>query len=845
MICLKSLRKKSNESGIVLLTVVIVSCVMMILVASALDFVKRASDQSYKSYYKQQAYVTAQTTLDAFVGQIDGNANKDTIEHLENLAGSNAVVGVDLDDILAGTGNNAYEFGDCNISLSKNSNVIAITATSTYPGEPSKNGQTQSVTAYVKIDSKNVSQKLESALVTNGVDVPYHNNVHVRGGVTTQKFDGADSKKTWSLICNDDTYEGSCNFNGAMSIGNNFTFKDDPNKSLKGASITVTDFLFPGANNMKVVPRISNATIGTANKSNYLTPGGVYDDMEAAAVNYVNVYGALVDSTMGAGHLYIGTDNGGNPISRTDFYTSAILYGTSGLTSTTLYAKIKDSMNNDYAATPTEKGMDTIVSNFMNGSGNSRGDIKINGNLFCYASDRSELNYCKGDIYISNDTAYEIIIYGNAYVEGNIVLANGAKSGSFQVKGDLIVSPSSQLIVIDSTGATISSTPITAADFTIGSSPVKVDGAVSSAADMEGISTRNARPDPDTDSGTTQKYKYTAEQLLLNDVAAGDKGVVDYLANCKYTLGSSYENNSYTKVPETDVVVPCYKPDGSHDDKTMKFRHFQGQKFINIDQTGSGNLLIEVKDSDVIVFLSSISVNNMNIFVHNTSAPTSTEIDGETIEGHEHSCYIVSDSYLGGGSWDTNFNFSADKLTIMDYDIACHAGVFNGGSVPSEVKCDGGQIINNTDKSASDFGALSSHSAGEYYDLTSNSIIMIISSGTDSSHISFKTQNFAMINANIFAPNASFSLVNCNAKFKMVSKVTGDAEGIEHYGVLGQCIVNDFNPGSGGSNITTVEFYRANPSSVLSYVLHNDKSVNDDYTAYKVIGYSYKSNGIS
>lgn len=837
---MKSLRKKSNESGIVLLTVVIVSCVMMILVASALDFVKRASDQSYKSYYKQQAYLTAQTTLDAFVGQIDGNANKDTKDKLESLANSNAVIGVDLDDIVAGAGNNAYEFGDCNISLSKNSNVIAITATSTYPGEPSKNGQTQSVTAYVKIDSKNISQKLESALVTNGVNVPYHNNLNVRGGVTTQKFN-PNAENTWSLICNSDTYEGKCNFNGAMSFGNNFTFKDDPNHIANGVVVTVTDFIFPGQNNMKVTSQINNAMTSTPNGSDYLTASGEYDDMNTAAVNYVNVYGALATGGAGAGHVEIGTVD-----HRADLYVSTIMFGSDGFLGNSCFGNIVNSMT-AYPETPDKKGITPILNKFKSGT-NQTGNIIVYGNLFCYNTNRTGVDYCDGNIYISNVTGGQIVVNGNAYVEGDIILADSVSNGRLQVNGDLVMSSTSK--IKDTSGKILFDPSTDGSNLPSSLNAISVTGPVTTTSDIQGMSVRNARPNPDDDTGTTQKYKYTAEQLLLSQVDPGDKGVPYYKDVYSADHGVTY---NYIEAPTEEIDVPCYEPDGSYTTKKVGFKHIQGQNVININEqytNGSGwngNILVEVDSSDVVILLGK-GVSGMdasrpiNIFVHNTSPEEDTDIDGEIIHGRKYNCYIVSDSYLGGGNWDTEFQVNFDKFMLVDYDIACHAGYFKNGQFT------GGQIINNTDRSASDLASIPTNpnTVNSYYDLTSNSIIMVLSSGKDDSHISFKTQNTGMVNANIFAPNASFVINGANTSFKMANKVTGTGETVDHYGGLGQFIVHDLNnPDVATSNVTTLEMYRANPSSILSYVLHNSKSANDDYTAYKVIGYSYKSNGIS
>ncbi len=821
---MKNLKKKSNESGIVLLTVVIVSCVMMILVASALDFVHRASDQSYKNYYKQQAYVTAQTTLDAFVGQIDGNANKTTIDSLENLASANAITGVNLDDILAGAGNNAYEFGDCNISLSKNGNVIAITSTATYPGSPSKNGQTQSVTAYVKIDKKNINQKLESALVTNGVDVPYHNNLNVRGGVTTQKFTPAPAN-TWSYICNGDTYEGKNNFNGAVSLGNMLTFKDDPNHIANGATVTITDFLFTGANELHLESRINNPTVA----------GSTDDDLDLPANNFMNIYGALAMGGSGAGHVIVGKAD-----HKADLYVSAIMYGTKGLTGTNCFKGIVDSMN-AYSSQPTEKGIPNMINDFKGGS-DQTGRIEVNGNLFCYNTARTEVDYCDGDVFIAEGTSGSITVNGNAYIEGNIVLATGAKNGAFIINGDLIMSQSSK--IVDASGNILFDPSVG------GTMPgaVNVTGSITTNSAIQTFQPRNIRPDPA--DGTVQQYKYSAEQLLLGDVATGDNGVPYYKDYYSADHGITY---SYLDAPvqEVDVATNFDSAGNVIATTPKKFKYISGQKVINIDKIydnaneWNGNIYIEVKDTDVVVLISDTlhgltADKNLNFFVKNNSAEQDYNVDGEIVKGHEHSCYFVSDSYLGGGNWNQDFYVNVSKFMIIDFDIADNAGYFKNGQFTS------GKMINNTDRTSFDLASTSGNAPTNYYDLTSNSIIMILSSGKDDNHISLDIENEAMVNANIFAPNARFRFNGANYSFKMTNKVTGQAENVDHYGGLGQFIVKDLNKPDAmhNPNITTLEMYRANPSSVLSYVLHNSKSADDDYTAYKTIGYSYKSTGL-
>ena len=161
----KTVRKtNANRPGVVLVTAVAVLLMITILLTAVVGYVSVNRNQTNENYKKEQAYLTASSTVQSFVAQIQQDtaapadptaaavqAQKQAIEALQSLAAANGGKGTTVDVSYNGTDGKGDALGTTTLTIKQDngsSQNLVLLAKTTYAGH------TEQVAAHISTTTK-------------------------------------------------------------------------------------------------------------------------------------------------------------------------------------------------------------------------------------------------------------------------------------------------------------------------------------------------------------------------------------------------------------------------------------------------------------------------------------------------------------------------------------------------------------------------------------------------------------------------------------------------------------------------------------------------------------------
>ena len=207
----KMSKRRQNEKGAVLFTAVAVISVLCILLSAIMAFVYRNQNATTNSYKQKQAYLTASTTLESFIAQIQNDTaptsdptaqadQKKAIENLKKLADADGGKGTTTTVSYNGNTDNTDNMGTCEITVARegtSSANIVITCTSTYLG------QTEQVAAHIATETAAIKTKYTNAIELTGSSGVEYDNLNVIGDMAGLNN---TTRKTYNFTNNTSIY---------------------------------------------------------------------------------------------------------------------------------------------------------------------------------------------------------------------------------------------------------------------------------------------------------------------------------------------------------------------------------------------------------------------------------------------------------------------------------------------------------------------------------------------------------------------------------------------------------------------------------------------------------------
>lgn len=156
-------RKQRNKHGVVLFTAVAVMLMLSILLTATVSYVSVNRTKTNDNYKSKQAYLTASSTLESFINQIQSDTaptndptakaqQKKAIDNLKKLASANSGKGTTTDVSYNGSNGKSDNIGTTKITVAQEGTSVAnivVTCETTYLGKTEKVAahiSTQSVT---------------------------------------------------------------------------------------------------------------------------------------------------------------------------------------------------------------------------------------------------------------------------------------------------------------------------------------------------------------------------------------------------------------------------------------------------------------------------------------------------------------------------------------------------------------------------------------------------------------------------------------------------------------------------------------------------------------------------
>ena len=156
-------RKQRNKPGVVLFTAVAVMLMLSILLTATVSFVSVNRTKTNDNYKSKQAYLTASSTLESFINQIQTDTaptndptakaqQKKAIDNLKKLASANSGKGTTTNVSYNGSNGKSDNIGTTKITVAQEGTSVAnivVTCETTYLGKTEKVAahiSTQSVT---------------------------------------------------------------------------------------------------------------------------------------------------------------------------------------------------------------------------------------------------------------------------------------------------------------------------------------------------------------------------------------------------------------------------------------------------------------------------------------------------------------------------------------------------------------------------------------------------------------------------------------------------------------------------------------------------------------------------
>ena len=602
-------RFRRNENGAVLLTVLCIMTMMIILVSAAILFVNQTTQKTYRTFQAEQAYMTASSSLESFVQQIENDTNSATatdkdsqqkaIEYLEQLANENGGKGYEY-DVLINNKKDIERMGSCTIRVSRfNANTIIITSTAKFGSE------TDQCAAYVYTETQP-----KRATFTNAIEICQDcggdfNNLNVLGDMATLR---GDNKTQNYSATNQFKVYGSSYLYGNMSA--------------RGNGSSITSFLMPS--------RTQDAMGSSFTISGDFTTNNDY------------LLKTTVDWGLGYNYLNVGET----------FTVSDSQPEVGGIERFgTVAATVGKNANKD---------IDIFCHNAkFNGS-----SFKLQGNLCVYRNDGEEGN--NGNLIVQNSNGMEI--WGDVFVDGDIYASQ--QNGAITVHGTVQVCGNVKRSAYDWTSGGVVDTNLT---FANGATEVKSsDGQVRIRA-TGGVSkvdsiTKEGRTKRPEIAQTLMEYKYFPEDFLMSDKS--ENGTTVGMLKNQYTafyngvntltLGSIAQAQGSTPYTYTDEngVVSKYKCCVT-ESCTVAPGDFEKCRQAGDGQNAS-KILVHITDEDILIRLQEGAPSQFNVnFVVKNDSPSD----------NPHFCYFVSDSGISGTQDSSKLDANGhNKVGINSWD---------------------------------------------------------------------------------------------------------------------------------------------------------------------------------
>ena len=145
-------RKQRNKPGVVLFTAVAVMLMLSILLTATVSFVSVNRTKTNDNYKSKQAYLTASSTLESFINQIQTDTaptndptakakQKQVMDNLKKLASANSGKGTTTNVSYNGSNGKSDNIGTTKITVAQESTSVAnivVTCETTYLGKTEK-----------------------------------------------------------------------------------------------------------------------------------------------------------------------------------------------------------------------------------------------------------------------------------------------------------------------------------------------------------------------------------------------------------------------------------------------------------------------------------------------------------------------------------------------------------------------------------------------------------------------------------------------------------------------------------------------------------------------------------
>lgn len=316
-----SSRRSGNKKGAVLFTAVAVMLMLSILLTATISFVavnKQTTNDNYKS---QQAYLTASSTLESFIAQIQTDTapttdpagmvkQKNAIDNLKKLANNNGGKGTTTTVSYNAKTDNTDNMGTTTITVAwdgSSTTAMVVTCETTYLG------QTEQVAAHITTQSNVKPAEFNNTIELTGSGDVNYDNLNVIGDMA-----GINNTtgKIYNFTNNTSIY-GSYLMYGSLKNGNHLNIYLKPSlvDSSKGSSITVSENFYANTNDQWI-----RSSMARADGYNYVNIGKTFNCTNAFKVGSsgceIDVY--CTDATITGnggyeqyGNLYVYKDSNG------------------------------------------------------------------------------------------------------------------------------------------------------------------------------------------------------------------------------------------------------------------------------------------------------------------------------------------------------------------------------------------------------------------------------------------------------------------------------------------------------------------------------------------------------
>ena len=572
-------RIKANLKGSVLITVVCITTVCMILVATALKLATYTHTESTKNVSKTQAQVMSEKYLQYFLSseifRVQDPKTKQIVisyDALNDLAAATSqespnIVDISLLDQSKLSNLQSDELGGtCKIYIYKNGEGIYVESVATYGGE------SMSSKAYFN-GKQNKPYASNNTIETTGGYTPTESS-YLNGDTLIEANneladDGSVSKYYYTAMHNN---KGGLTYNGNHMTTANYVLGNSPDGN--DTEITFSDSVQQKVQTKAIAPTITaygnivadfvnvKTSVGkidynglrvgqTGKKRNDDTVTVAYgDDGLSNKDGYINCFGAFIQP--GHGGCTLGTS--GKDI---DLYCSVCVLGNGG--SATL-------ANSSAAVLSAVK---SVVSDgyYSNGKQFSIGWQTNNkydqyGNLYVYKG-KSEMQ--SGDLFVNMNGAN---INGDLYVEGDIYVIGG----QLKVSGNIYLSPTSKIRGKDGTVRDASNYIDTKA--LESASGIECGNKVKALKKTADVNSRNYQPAMTYSPGLFEYKKNDNSTVSLPDTyldATPNDMYYDNNADAKY-IRTKYKNALETPLKNNAVYSDdtSTKYNGSPDNKTVQ-----------------------------------------------------------------------------------------------------------------------------------------------------------------------------------------------------------------------------------------------------------------------------------